>query len=102
MAAHETDAFWREVVDSLTDAIIVVSGGLEVITANPAAETLLDASPIRRSLLDRLFTHNQWLASMIGKCLASGQSLNYPETGLRLAQREALVRAEVSPLINPR
>jgi len=100
MALEEKSEFWREIVDSLTDAIVVVSSDLEVIAINAAAETLLGASHIRRPLLDRLFRRNQWLAAMVEKCLASGQSLNYPETGLRLARSTAIVRAEVSPLMN--
>jgi two-component system nitrogen regulation sensor histidine kinase GlnL len=102
MAPRDSNELWREIIDSLTDAIVVVSLDLEVLAVNAAAETLLGASHIGRPVLDRLFRHNQWLATMVGKCLASGQSLNYPETGLQLAQREAVVRAEVSPLMNAR
>jgi two-component system nitrogen regulation sensor histidine kinase GlnL len=102
MALHESNDLWREIVDSLTDAVIAVSPDLEVLAINAAAETLLGASHIGRSLLDRLFNRNQWLAKMVSRCLSSGQSLNYPETALELPQREALVRAEVSPLMNSR
>jgi two-component system, NtrC family, nitrogen regulation sensor histidine kinase GlnL len=102
MAPKENTDFWREIVDSLTDAIVVVSRDLEVIAINAAAETLLGASHIRRPLVNRLFSLNHWLADMVQKCLASGHSLNYPETGLRLAQSTAIVRAEVSPLMNAR
>jgi len=102
MALRESNELWREIVDSLTDAIVVVSSDLEVLAVNAAAETVLGVSHIRRPVTDRLFKHNQWLATMVGKCLASGQSLNYPEAGLQLAQREAVVRAEVSPLMNAR
>ena len=102
MALRASDELWREVADSLTDAVVAVSPDLDVLAANAAAETLLGASQIRRSLLDRLFRRNLWLAAMVGKCFASGQSLNYPETGLQLARREAVVRAEVSPLMNAR
>ena len=100
MTLRESNELWREVVDSLTDAVMVISSDLDVLAVNPAAETLLGASHIRRPLLDRLFKRNRWLRTMVGKCLASGQSLNYPETGLELAHREAVVRAEVSPLMN--
>jgi len=102
MAPRDNNELWREIVDSLTGAIVVVSSDLEVLAVNAAAETMLGASHIRRPVLDRLFGHNQWLATMVGKCLASGQSLNYPETTLQFAQREAVVRAEVSPLMNAR
>jgi two-component system, NtrC family, nitrogen regulation sensor histidine kinase GlnL len=99
MALEENNEFWREIVDSLTDAIVVVSRDLEVIAINSAAETLLGASRIRRTLSERLFGPNQWLAGMVEKCVVSGLSFSYPETGLRLAQSTAIVRAEVSPLM---
>jgi two-component system nitrogen regulation sensor histidine kinase GlnL len=99
MALAENNEFWRELVDSLTDAIVVVSRDLKVIAINSAAETLLGASRSQRTLSDRLFRPNQWLTGMVEKCLASGQSLSYPETGLRLSQSTAIVRAEVSPLM---
>jgi two-component system nitrogen regulation sensor histidine kinase GlnL len=102
MGLRQNDELWREVADSLTDALVVVSSDLDVVAVNAAAETLLGASHIRRPLLDRLFRRNRWLATMVGKCLTSGQSLSYPETGLQLARREAVVRAEVSPLMNAR
>jgi two-component system, NtrC family, nitrogen regulation sensor histidine kinase GlnL len=102
MALRDSNELWREIVDSLTDGVVVLSSDLDVLAVNAAAETLLGASHIRRPLVDRLFRRNQWLATMVGKCLASGQSLNYPETGLQLVQREAVVRAEVSPLMNAR
>jgi two-component system, NtrC family, nitrogen regulation sensor histidine kinase GlnL len=97
---RESNDRWREIADSLTDAVVVVSRDLDVLAANAAAETVLGVSQIRRSFLDRLFRRNPWLPVMVRKCLASGQSLDYPETGLTLDRREALVRAEVSPLID--
>jgi two-component system nitrogen regulation sensor histidine kinase GlnL len=100
MARRENNELWREVVESLTGAVVVVSSELEVLAVNAAAETMLGASHIQRPLLDRLFRRNPWLAGMVKKCLASGQSSNYPETGLQLAQREAVVRAEISPLMS--
>jgi two-component system, NtrC family, nitrogen regulation sensor histidine kinase GlnL len=102
MAPRESNELWREIVDSLSDAVVAVSSDLDVLAVNAAAQTLLGASHIRRPLLDRLFRRNHWLAAMVGKCLASGQSLNDPATGLQLARREAIVRAEVSPLMNIR
>ncbi len=102
MDLRESNELWREIVDSLTDAVVALSSELDVLGVNAAAETLLGTSHIRRPLVDRLFRRNQWLATMVAKCLASGQSLNYPETALQLAQREAIVRAEVSPLMNAR
>jgi hypothetical protein len=37
MAPKENTDFWREIVDSLTDAIVVVSRDLEVIAINASA-----------------------------------------------------------------
>jgi two-component system, NtrC family, nitrogen regulation sensor histidine kinase GlnL len=102
MALPESKELWREIVDSLTGAVLVVAPDLDVLAFNAAAETLLGASHIRKALLDRLFKRNQWLATMVAKCLSSGQSLNYPETGLQVAHGDALVRAEVTPLISAR
>ena len=102
MALGESNDLWREIVDSLTDAVVAVSSDLDVLAVNAAAQTLLGVSHIGRALLDRLFQRNPWLAGMVSKCLASGQSLNFPETSLQLAQHEAMVRAEVSPLMNAR
>jgi two-component system nitrogen regulation sensor histidine kinase GlnL len=102
MAYLEKNDAWREIADSLTDAVLAVSADLEVLALNAAAETVLGASQIRRSFFERILRRNQWLAAMVRRCLASGQSLNYPETSLRLERREAIVRAEVSPLMNSR
>jgi two-component system nitrogen regulation sensor histidine kinase GlnL len=102
MASQDTHELWREIVDSLSDAVVAVSPARDVIAINAAAETLLGASNIKRPLLERLFKRNQWLATMLTRCLTSGQSLSYPETALKLDQRDAMVRAEVSPLMNAR
>ncbi|HKV56168.1 MAG TPA: ATP-binding protein [Candidatus Binataceae bacterium] len=96
------DALWREIVDSLTDAVLALSPELEVLEVNAAAETLFGASQIGKALLERTLRHNPWLAAMIRKCFETGQNLDYPETKLRLERREAIVRAEVSPLMNAR
>jgi two-component system, NtrC family, nitrogen regulation sensor histidine kinase GlnL len=100
MPRVEKSELWHEIVESLSDAVLALSADLEVLAVNAAAETLLDASPIRRALLDRLLRRNQWLGAMIRKCLASGQNLDNPETNLRLELRQATVRAEASPLTN--
>jgi two-component system, NtrC family, nitrogen regulation sensor histidine kinase GlnL len=91
---------WREIVDSLGDAVIVISSAFEPLVVNPAAETLLDASQISRSLIGRMAQRNKWLGRMIRSCLETAQSLDTPESVLVLDRREAIVRAEVSPLLS--
>jgi two-component system, NtrC family, nitrogen regulation sensor histidine kinase GlnL len=91
---------WREIIDSLGDAVFVVSPAHEPIAVNAAAETLLGASQVNHTVITRLLGRNEWLARMVESCLKSGQSLDNPETVLALGQREETVRAEVSPLLN--
>lgn len=91
---------WRDIIDSLGDAIFVVSPTHEPIAVNAAAETLLGASQVNHAVIARLFGRNEWLARMVESCLKSGQNLDNPETVLALGQREETVRAEVSPLLN--
>jgi len=51
-------AYWREIVESLTDGVIVLSPTLELLSLNSAAETLLGTSHISRQLTDRLIEQN--------------------------------------------
>src|SRR5262245_49885978 len=92
---------WRDVIDSLPDAIVVLSREMEPIVVNPAAETMLRISPISAAAVLELIRQNEWLARMIRTCLGSGQDLGDPETPLTLSTRELSVRAEVSPLTSP-
>lgn len=92
--------FWREILDSLGDAVIAVSPLFEPIAANAAAETLFGVSKIDSALLERAMKRNPWMARMLDTCLKSGQNLDYPETSLSLDGHDLEVRAEVSPLHN--
>lgn len=91
---------WRDILDSLGDAVVVLSPELEPVAANAAAQTLLETSQVGRTLVGRLMRRNKWLRRMIDSCLTSGQSLDNPETQLVLNRRSIAVRAEVSPLMN--
>jgi two-component system nitrogen regulation sensor histidine kinase GlnL len=92
---------WREIVESLPQAVIVLSRSGEPIAVNPAAETLLGMSQIARARIARLMTLNGWLAQMVEACLKTGQSLDNPEIALVLEKRRVKVRAEVTPLLGP-
>ncbi len=91
---------WRDIVDSLGDAVVVLSPELEPVAANAAAQTLLETSQVGRTLVGRLMRRNKWLRRMVDSCLTSGQSLDNPEAQLVLNRRSIVVRAEVSPLMN--
>jgi len=91
---------WREIIDSLGDAVVALSPTRDPIAANSALQTLLDTSNVNQAAIERLMKHNPWLARMVDSCLESGQSLDNNETVLVLDRRSATVRAETSPLHN--
>ena len=90
---------WRDIIDSLTDAIVVLSPAMEPQVVNPAAETMLGVSQVNASTVADLVRQNDWLGRMVSTCLVSGQNLGDPETVLTIGPRELTVRAEVSPLL---
>ncbi len=92
---------WHEILDCLSDAVIVLSPGLDPLAVNAAAEAMLEASKVGRPTVNRLTRRNPWLRRMIDLCLHSGQSLDSPEATLIFDHRSLVVRAEVSPLISP-
>ncbi|MGH7813989.1 MAG: two-component system sensor histidine kinase NtrB [Candidatus Binataceae bacterium] len=89
---------WRDILDSLTDAILVVSPSMELLAVNPAAETMLGVSQVNATLVGDLVRQNEWLSRMVEVCLKTGQDLGDPETTMAIGPREILVQAEVSPL----
>jgi two-component system nitrogen regulation sensor histidine kinase GlnL len=91
---------WRDIIDSLPDAIIVLSRTVEPIAVNPAAETMLGASSITNPQVTDLLEHNPWLDRMVRNCLKTGQSLGDPDTVLGMGPRSKTVRTEVSPLLS--
>jgi two-component system nitrogen regulation sensor histidine kinase GlnL len=91
---------WRDIIDSLTDAIVVLSPAMEPQVANPAAETMLGVSPVTAQTVADLVRQNDWLKRMVASCLSSGQDFGDPETVLAVGPRELAVRAEVSPMLN--
>src|ERR1700683_167850 len=92
---------WRDIVDSLPDAVIVVDRDLKPISVNPAAETMLGVSQLGRTLFGNILRHNDWLARMLRTCLDTGQNLGDPEATFNIGARAVIVRAEISPLAAP-
>ena len=91
---------WREIIDSLSDALIVLGPELDLIAINDAAETLIETSRPNDGHVDRLLRLNPWLRGMLITCLETGQSLDNSDELLILERREIAVTAEVSPLID--
>jgi two-component system, NtrC family, nitrogen regulation sensor histidine kinase GlnL len=91
---------WRDIVESLPDAVIVVSRDLEPEAVNPAAKTMLGVSQVSQSLFSDVVRQNDWLGKMIKTCLQTGQELGDTDAALAIGPREVAVRADVSPLTN--
>lgn len=91
---------WHDIIDSLTDAIIVLSPAMEPLVVNPAAETILGVSPVSATTIADLVRQNDWLGRMVGASLETGQDVGDMETALATGPRELAVRVEVSPLMN--
>lgn len=92
--------FWRDIVDSLSDAVIVLSASLELRVMNPAAEGLIGAP--NPALIGQLMEGNPGLKRMVKTCLAKGEHLSGAEVDLRLGSAEVAVRVAASPLVNAR
>jgi two-component system, NtrC family, nitrogen regulation sensor histidine kinase GlnL len=90
---------WREIVDSLSDAVVVFDPALAPIAMNPAAETLFGVSHLNEIAVGALLRNNEWLLRMVEICLTSGQELADAEARLSLSSRVASVSAEVAPLL---
>ena len=91
---------WRDIVESLPDAVIVVSRDLAPEAVNPAAKTMLGVSQLSRSLFTDVVRQNDWLGKMIMTCLQTGQELGDTDASLTIGPRELAVRADVAPLTN--
>lgn len=95
---RSTRSLWREIVDGLSDAVIVVDSELKPIAVNPAAETMLGVSRLGRLLFGSIVRQNDWLARMLHVCLDTGQNLGDPDALFNIGPRAVAVRAEISPL----
>ncbi|MGO9605976.1 MAG: two-component system sensor histidine kinase NtrB [Candidatus Binataceae bacterium] len=90
---------WRDIIDSLPDAIVVTSAAGEPLMVNPAAETIFGVSTVGEQQVADLLAQNLWLRRMVDSCLQTGQTLGDPDAVLGVGPRSLTVRAEVSPLL---
>jgi two-component system nitrogen regulation sensor histidine kinase GlnL len=98
--AHHPLKLWRDIIESLPDAIIVLSRERAALAVNPAAETMLGASSIGRAQIFDLLEHNPWLERMVRTSFDTGQTLGDPDAVLAVGPHSLTVRAEVSPLLS--
>ncbi|GEM_PF-438465 len=92
---------WRDVFESLAEALLLVSPSLELRAANPAAQTMLGISKPTRKVLATFLKNNSWLRRMVESSIAGGQTLSDAEAVLRLPNHNSVeVAVRVSPLID--
>src|SRR5690348_8351491 len=96
---HTKLTLWRDVLDSLNDAVVVLSPRLDILVTNPAAEALL-GSQINRALIKTVLGRNPWLEGMVRDCLERRQESSCADANLSLAGQDLTLRAEVAPLLN--
>jgi two-component system nitrogen regulation sensor histidine kinase GlnL len=89
----------RDVLESLNDAVVVLSPHLDIVLKNPAAEALL-GSQVNRGLVEALMGRNPWLEGMVRDCLERRRESSCADAKLALAGQDLAVRAEVAPLLN--
>jgi nitrogen-specific signal transduction histidine kinase len=89
---------WRDALESLNDAVAVLSPKLDIVLKNAAAEALL-GSQVNRGLVEALLGRNQWLEGMVRDCLERRQESSCADAKLALAGQDLSVRAEVAPLL---
>jgi two-component system nitrogen regulation sensor histidine kinase GlnL len=91
---------WREIVENLPDAVIVLSDAMELIAINPAAETLLGMSGGNPAKVAELMAHNPWLKRMVRVALDSGRSVGDGADRLAMRGHSPAVATEVCPLLS--
>ena len=88
---------WREIFESLPDAVIVLAASFEPLGSNPAADSLFEAA-VTPPLVKHLLDANPWLRQMIEAALRRAQSIDNIDALLVLERRKIAVRAQVAPL----
>src|SRR5215472_16668083 len=92
-------SLWREIVDSLSDAVVVFGSDLVPIAMNKAAESLFGVSHLNEAAVGAMLRSNEWLLRMVDSCLVSGQNVADADAKLSLGSRSASVSVEVSPML---
>jgi two-component system nitrogen regulation sensor histidine kinase GlnL len=92
---------WREIFESLPDAVIILAASFEPLAFNPPAEALLGAT-ITPVLIAHLLESNSWLQTMVEASLREARSMDNTNALLILDRRRISVRAQVAPLFGRR
>ncbi|HVN88772.1 MAG TPA: ATP-binding protein [Candidatus Binataceae bacterium] len=92
---------WREIIEGLPDALIVLSLDFIPLASNPAAETLLEGT-IAETTVRSVLASNPWLREMLQASLQRAQIMDNPDAVLTLERRKIAVHAQVSPMLGKR
>jgi two-component system nitrogen regulation sensor histidine kinase GlnL len=93
-------ALWRNILDSLGAAVIVLSPRLEPIAINSAAESLIGGAYLNAAQIHELMAANPWLAEMVSECLATRTEMSVAEARLIAGSQKTAVGAHLSPLLD--
>jgi len=98
--ARASLALWRNILDSLGAAVIVLSPRLELIAINSAAESLIGGARSNVAQIQELMAANPWLAEMVRDCLATRSELSVADAKLVAGAQQTAVGAHLSPLLD--
>jgi len=90
----------RNICDSASAGLMVLSPTLELIFINPAAENMLGVSESGSQRIAVMLAANQWLDAMVRGCIGTGNVLSVAEATLVVGTRSLTVRADLSPLVD--
>lgn len=95
--------FYKQIVEGLTNAVLLLNRELQLEYINPAGEILFDMScqRIKGTAIDELFSGDQHLTGEIRQALVSGNPFTERELELTVMQRQVItVDCVVTPLLD--
>lgn len=94
---------WDDVLENLSDAVLLLSAQGHVVSCNPAGELLLDKpeTQLRGQRFDALFD-NAAVTALVQRTLESSQTQALNDEMLDVGERQHLVRIVTSPLLDTR
>ena len=95
---------WSEVLENLTDAVLLLSPEGSVVSCNPAGELLLGMPErqMRGQDMGTLFPSSPAVKDLVRRTLDSGQTQGLNDESLLLHGRRLTVRMVTSPLLDDR
>lgn len=93
---------WEDVLENLSDAVLLLSADGDVVSCNPAGELLLDRpeTQLRGQRFDTLFRDNAAVTGLVERTLESAQTQALNDETLTIGERQHLVRIVTSPLLD--